>query len=53
MKFPFEKTTPLNIGNPQTVGQGTITFNREVLAGMIYPDICKTGALSVDAVNRI
>jgi alanine transaminase len=29
-KFPFSKTTSLNIGNPQAVGQGHITFNREV-----------------------
>lgn len=53
MVFPFEKTTPLNIGNPQTVGQGVITFNREVLSGMIYPELCNTNALSKDAVNRI
>ena len=29
-KYPFDKTTSLNIGNPQAVGQGYATFNREV-----------------------
>ena len=29
-KYPFEKTISLNIGNPQAVGQGFISFNREV-----------------------
>lgn len=28
--YPFSRTTSLNIGNPQAVGQGHITFNREV-----------------------
>ena len=27
-QYEFENTTALNIGNPQKVGQGTITFNR-------------------------
>ena len=36
-KFPFEKLTPCNIGNPQAVGQGHLTFNREVLSGALYP----------------
>ena len=49
--YPFEKTTALNIGNPQTVGQGTIEFNREVLAGMTLPDLCNQKcALSKDAI---
>ena len=29
-KYPFSSTTSLNIGNPQAVGQGHLTFNREV-----------------------
>jgi alanine transaminase len=52
-QFAFDKTTPLNIGNPQTVGQGTITFNREVLSGMLYPELCNKDVFSKDAVNRI
>jgi hypothetical protein len=53
-KYPFTKTTQLNIGNPQSVGQGTVTFNREVLAGMIHTPLFADGknVLSQDAVNR-
>lgn len=53
-KYPFAKTTQLNIGNPQSVGQGTITFNREVLAGMTYTPLFADGknVLSPDAVKR-
>ena len=32
-EFPFDKTTSLNIGNPQAVGQGFLSFNREVSKG--------------------
>lgn len=53
-KYPFEKTTQLNIGNPQSVGQGTITFNREVLASLVHlpllDDNCHV--LSHDAKER-
>lgn len=35
-KYNFTETVSLNIGNPQQVGQGTLTFNREVLAGLLY-----------------
>lgn len=35
VNYPFPSTTSLNIGNPQAVGQGHITFNREVRA-LIY-----------------
>jgi len=44
--------TPLNIGNPQSVGQGTLTFNRQVIAGMMYKDLLKTNIISQDAKNR-
>ena len=43
----------MNIGNPQKVGQGTITFNREVIAGMCYGPLKDMGVLSKDSVNRI
>ena len=43
----------MNIGNPQKVGQGTITYNREVLAGMMYKPLTEMGVLSQDALNRI
>ena len=52
--YNFDGVTPLNIGNPQTVGQGTITFNREVIAGMVYPPLADMpGVFSADAVSRI
>jgi aspartate/methionine/tyrosine aminotransferase len=53
--YPFTKTTQLNIGNPQSVGQGIITFNREVLAGLMYLPLAadNSTALSVDAKNRV
>jgi hypothetical protein len=42
----------LNIGNPQAVGQGHISFNREVLSGLINPSLLTTTALSHDAKER-
>lgn len=51
-KYNFTTTTSLNIGNPQAVGQGHITFNREVISGLINPALLKTNALSEDAKNR-
>ena len=50
--YHFSKTTACNIGNPQAVGQGSITFNREVLAAAVYPELLKTNAISDDAKNR-
>ena len=52
--FDFAETTQLNIGNPQAVGQGIITFNREVLAAMMLPDLRKPEctAISDDAKKR-
>lgn len=43
----------MNIGNPQKVGQGTITYNREVLSGMMYKPLTEMGVLSEDALKRI
>lgn len=37
VKYPFEDTISLNIGNPQALGQPSITFNREVLAQLLLP----------------
>jgi alanine transaminase len=48
-KYPFATTTSLNIGNPQAVGQGHITFNREVLSCLINPLLLKTDVISHDA----
>lgn len=43
----------MNIGNPQAVGQGHLTYNREVLAGLLNPGLAQSEALSQDARNRI
>jgi len=51
--YQFAETTALNIGNPQKVGQGTITYNREVLAGMLYKPLTEMNVLSPDALQRI
>ena len=51
--YQFAETTALNIGNPQKVGQGTITYNREVLSGMMYKPLTEMGVLSPDALKRI
>ena len=50
--YQFAQTTALNIGNPQAVGQGTITFNRQVISGMLNQDLLETDAISEDAKNR-
>ena len=42
----------MNIGNPQKVGQGSIEFNRQVIAGMVYNPLLETDAMSEDAKNR-
>ena len=44
--YQFQNTTALNIGNPQKVGQGTIEFNRQVVAGMVYNPLLETDVLS-------
>ena len=44
-KFPFPKTTPCNIGNPQAVGQGHMTFNREVLSTAMFPTLVESTRL--------
>lgn len=37
--LPFDKVTQCNIGNPQALGQKPITFFRQVLALMDYPEL--------------
>jgi hypothetical protein len=41
----------MNIGNPQAVGQGYITYNREIISSMLYPDLLNKGVLSADATE--
>ena len=40
--LPFDKVISANIGNPQQLGQKPITFFRQVLSILEYPDILKT-----------
>lgn len=51
--YPFNKITALNIGNPQSVGQGVISYNRQVLSGLLNPDIIDSGVISPDARERV
>jgi len=53
VKFPFAKTTPCNIGNPQAVGQGHMTFNREVLSASLHPALLNSSTISADAKARV
>ena len=50
--FNFKRITACNIGNPQAVGQGFISFNREVIACTLYPALLETNAISEDAKER-
>jgi alanine transaminase len=54
---PFDRVTYCNIGNPQSVGQSPITFVRQVLAAVVYPDLLLenetvTSLLPPDVVTR-
>lgn len=46
-EYSFTETTQLNIGNPQSVGQGTLSFNREVISGMMYPPLYSKGSPAI------
>lgn len=53
VKFPFDKITHLNVGNPQDLGQKPISFNREVLASCLTDDPERNRMIySADAVDR-
>lgn len=51
--FDFAETSFLNIGNPQQCGQGNLTFNRQVIAGLTYPPLMNSSLISADAKQRI
>lgn len=51
--YDFAETSFLNIGNPQQCGQGYLTFNRQVLSALTYPELLKTDIISEDAKNRV
>lgn len=50
----FSSTTALNIGNPQALGQGHLTFNREVLSCLLNPLLITQNneGISLDARAR-
>jgi len=39
--YPFKEITPVNIGNPQILGQPPLTFHRQVLSILLYPELMK------------
>ncbi|KRW98564.1 Pyridoxal phosphate-dependent transferase [Pseudocohnilembus persalinus] len=52
--YPFTELTEANIGNPQTFGQPPISFFRQVLSGILNPDLIEEGAFkNQDVVNRV
>mmetsp|Transcript_12515 Transcript_12515/g.20988 ORF Transcript_12515/g.20988 Transcript_12515/m.20988 type:complete len:504 (+) Transcript_12515:128-1639(+) len=58
-KYPFDQLVFCNIGNPQSVGQAPLTFNREVLALLTAPhllsradEMVSSGLMSAEAVAR-
>jgi alanine transaminase len=50
--LPFDEVILCNIGNPQSVGQKPLTFYRQVLAGMMWPDLVDSGTLPPDVAAR-
>ena len=53
LSFPFDKITPMNIGNPQAVGQSFISYNREILSALINPEVMRSTKINDDAKNRV
>lgn len=53
MSFPFNKVTPLNIGNPQSVGQGFLQYNRDILSAVLNPKLADSDFLLQDAKDRV
>lgn len=51
-KFPFEKILYCNIGNPLSLGQPALTFDREVVAAALNPELMNSSNISKDAKER-
>ena len=53
---PYRKLLECNIGNPQAVGQSPLTFNRQVLSLLCYPELARNPAAAAlfepDAILR-
>ena len=44
---------PLNIGNPQAVGQGYIQYNRDIISALMNPQVMQSKYIIEDAKKRI
>ena len=56
---PFDRITTANIGNPQQLQQKPLTFSRQVVSVLQYPDmlqhrdaLVQSGAFNADALDR-
>ena len=53
ISFPFEKVIALNIGNPKAVGQGFISYNRDIISALINPALLESDLICDDAKKRV
>ena len=53
LSYPFTKITALNIGNPQAVGQGFISYNRDIISALLNPDLLDSDLICEDAKKRV
>jgi aspartate/methionine/tyrosine aminotransferase len=51
-KYPFERVISCNIGNPHALGQGSISFVRDVLSMVVNPSLLSASLFTTDAVER-
>lgn len=51
-KLPFKKLLYCNIGNPLSLGQPTFSFDRQVLACALNPELLKSPSIPEDAKAR-
>ena len=50
--MPYKKLLPCNIGNPLSLGQPTLTFDREVISASLNPSLLNSSDISPDARAR-
>eukprot|EP00826_Nyctotherus_ovalis_P060163 TRINITY_DN8418_c0_g2_i5.p1 TRINITY_DN8418_c0_g2~~TRINITY_DN8418_c0_g2_i5.p1 ORF type:complete len:348 (-),score=126.36 TRINITY_DN8418_c0_g2_i5:584-1627(-) len=51
-KYPFKKLLYCNIGNPLSLGQPTLSFDRDVVSVALNPKLMESGEISKDAKER-
>lgn len=51
--IPFSNVVYCNIGNPQSVGQSPITYNRQVLSGIVCPSLLRSEIFPPDVTAHI